>query len=92
MPLVRGSFIPSGNGTSAEIVFSLQPIVLVLIITFLIIIPIWSEYSKNGNALHALITCFSFFLVLHTVLYFIGFLPEIRRAESLLRDLLGDYQ
>lgn len=91
LPLVRGQLRPGGIGTELEVTFSLHPLAIATI-AFVFGMPLWVEYSKVGGLSPKIVPLLAAFLVLHALMYFIGFLPEARRAESLLRNLLGDYE
>jgi hypothetical protein len=91
LPLVRGQFRPGGIGTELEVTFSLRPFAIASIV-FLVGMSLWDEYSKFGGLTRKIVPLLSAFLIFHVLSYLIDFLPEARRAESLLRNLLGDYE
>ena len=91
LPLVRGQFRPGGIWTELEVTFSLRPSAIAAIV-FLVGMSLWDEYSKFGGLTRKIVPLLALFLALHVIGYLVGFLPEARRAESLLRNLLGDYE
>jgi hypothetical protein len=88
-PYIRGEISPAHQGTKISITISLSPLaaamVLFLFVTASIGAMVGGAHSRN-------LLMGPFIVVgLHVLFYFIGFLPESRRDEEFLRDLLGAY-
>ena len=83
-PWVLGRMTPRPDGTEIQIVQTLHPTGIVIIVTFLILaLVLWSRAGYYGGA--ALFT--AYLIVLHTVMYCIRFWPQARRAEKRIRQL-----
>ena len=84
LPRVRGRFVPVPDGTRITVTTSLQPLVVATFPTAFLIVVYVSV--RNGNG--ALIPL-SLFLLSHSLLYLFGYLPERKRAVSLVQRVLG---
>jgi hypothetical protein len=88
LPLIRGYFHAGPSGTDVVATFSLHPLAIAMV-SLLAIVPFAIEFFKLGFLSLDLLTWLALLFALHVLLYFTGFLPEARRAETFLRDLLG---
>jgi hypothetical protein len=84
-PWLFGRMTPRPNGgTEIQIVQTLHPAGIIIIVSFLILaLLLWSRAEYYGGA--GLFTAGLFFL--HGLMYCIGFLPQARRAEERIRQL-----
>ena len=83
-PWVLGRMTPLPDGTEIQIVQTLHPTGIVIIVSFLILaLVLWSRAGYYGGA--ALFT--AGLIVLHGVMYSIRFWPQARRAEERIRQL-----
>jgi hypothetical protein len=83
-PWVLGRMTPRPDGTEIQIVQTLHPTGIVIIVSFLILaLVLWSRAGYYGGA--ALFT--AGLIVLHGVMYCIRFWPQARRAEERIRQL-----
>ena len=84
-PWLLGRMIPRSDGTEIQIVRTLHPSGIVIIVSFLILVfALWSRAGYYGGA--ALFT--AGLIVLHGVMYCIRFCPQARRAEQRIRQLV----
>jgi hypothetical protein len=86
LPWVRGQFKPVVNGTHIIVTFSLHPIGIVAMLTFFLWAAFLSVYYGDFAAIGILTIIF---IILHCVLYVIGYVPEKEKAESILRGIFG---
>ena len=83
-PWLLGRMIPRSDGTEIQIVRTLHPSGIVIIVSFLILVfALWSRLEYVGGA--AIFTAGLF--IFHGLMYCIGFLPQARRAEERIRQL-----
>jgi hypothetical protein len=88
LPVIHGRFEPGPNGTTTKLTFTLHPIAVAIFGVLLLLSVRDAVRSQALNGL-APVVGLAFFYIL---LYFTGFLPEVARAERILRDVLGDYE
>jgi hypothetical protein len=86
LPWVRGRMTPRAGGTEIQVVQTLHPIGVAAMVGFLILGLVLG--SRAGDYRGAAIFVAGLF-VFHCVMYFIGFLPEARRAEERIRQLVS---
>ena len=85
LPVLHGDMTPAGTGTEVRVSFALHPLAVGWIIIFLTA-PFFAYRERKEVLIIPLIV-----LGFHILFYYTGFLPEVRRAERFLRDLLGVY-
>lgn len=83
LPRILGNVTPSTNGCKISVALTLHPIAIILVLAFFV----FGEYlafSKEGhfNMFFALLL-----FVFHLVMYFIGFLPQSKRVESIIKGI-----
>lgn len=89
--MIHGDVAPSTSGTEARFTFALHPFAVAIMIIFLVM-PFWMEFNNKGHLSWTVVILPGIVVGFHILLYFTGFLPQVRQAESLLRELLGDYR
>jgi hypothetical protein len=81
LPWVIGSYFPGKVGCSATIIFTIHPVAIILMLFFLIFPQyLFITRGSSFNILYA--TCF---MIFHFVLYYVGFLPEVKRIERFFK-------
>ena len=83
LPWILGNIRPSLQGTRIDIVQTLHPLAIIIVVAFFL----WAEYLSisitgkfNTIILLALIA-------FHLAMYFVGFLPEASRSEQRMKEL-----
>ena len=84
LPRVQGRFMSLPTGTHVIVTTSIQPLVVATLLAALLILAYISV--RNG---HGALTPVVFLVVCHACLYFIGYLPERRRAVALMQQVFG---
>ena len=84
LPRVQGRFISLPTGTHVIVTTSMQPVVVATLLAALLILGYFSV--RNGRVA---LTPVVFLVVCHAVLYFIGYLPERRRAVAMMQRVIG---
>jgi len=82
LPCIRGKILSKNGSAVVDVRMTLHPIAALFMLAFVG----WGEYlaiTKEG-ALN--LPFLGMFIVLHVGLYFIGFLPEAKKAEQWLRS------
>ncbi len=85
LPRITGVIERKTDGTYLSLKMKLHPLVI-LVMLFLLMQPFFLSYTKNGN------TNFMWSVIViafHVLMYYIGFLPETKRAEERLIQLLS---
>lgn len=86
-PWLLGRMTPRPDGTEIQIVQTLHPAGIIIIVIFLILaLLLWSRAEYYGGA--AMFTAGLF--VLHGVMYCMGFWRQARRAEERIRQLVAE--
>jgi hypothetical protein len=83
-PWLVGHIIPRPEGSTIRVLETFHPIQIGIIIAFFTLPAVLGMRSSGVKALFATLLVF---LLFHCVMYFIGFLPEARRAEDRIREL-----
>ena len=83
-PWLVGHVCPHPAGSTIRLVETFHPIQIGIIIAFFTFPAVVGMRSTGVKALFATLLVF---LLFHCVMYFIGFLPEARRAEERIREL-----
>ena len=83
-PWLVGHICPRSDGSTIRLVETFHPIQIGIIIAFFTFGAVLGMRSTGVKALFATLLVF---LLFHCVMYFIGFLPEARRAEKRIREL-----
>jgi hypothetical protein len=83
-PWLVGHVCQCPYGSTIRIVETFHPIQIGIIIAFFTFAAVLGMRSSGVSALFATLLVF---LLFHCVMYFIGFLPEARRAEERIREL-----
>ena len=83
-PWLVGHVCPHPGGSTIRLVETFHPIQIGIIIAFFTFAAVVGMRSTGVKALFATLLVF---LLFHCVMYFIGFLPEARRAEERIREL-----
>ena len=91
IPVIHGDLNPSEAGTQVRFTFALHPLAVGLLVMFCIM-PFWTQYNEFGHLSRNVLIIPGIVLGFHALFYYIGFLPETRRTEKFLRDLLGVFE
>jgi hypothetical protein len=83
-PWLVGHVCPHSGGSTIRLVQTFHPIQIGIIVAFFTFAAVVGMRSSGVQALFATLLVF---LLFHCVMYFIGFLPEARRAEERIREL-----
>jgi hypothetical protein len=84
LPVLRGRMRPAGEGAEIEIVETLPPaIIAVLLGTFVLLPLVLAGFRRDFFIWLAALFLF------HCGMYFIGFLPAARGAEDRIRQIAG---
>jgi len=83
-PWLVGRVSPRGGGSTISLLETFHPIQISIIVAFFTFPAVVGMRSSGVKALFATLLVF---LLFHSVMYFIGFLPEARRAEERIREL-----
>jgi len=83
-PWLVGQVCPRPGGSTIRLVETFHPIQIAIIVAFFTFGAVVGMRSSGVKALFATLLVF---LLFHCVMYFIGFLPEVRRAEERIREL-----
>jgi len=83
-PWLVGQVCPRSGGSTIRLVATFHPIQIAIIVAFFTFPAVLGMRSSGVKALFATLLVF---LLFHCVMYFIGFLPEARRAEERIREL-----
>lgn len=81
-PWLLGEFIPEGNGTRISVIYTLHPVALI----FMLGMIGWIEYLAL-RANDPFWIPLAIFAAFHALMYFIGFVPDLRRSDKLLRSI-----
>ncbi len=81
-PWIIGKYKPSTSGCTVNLIFSIHPVAIIIMLFFLIF-PEYLFFSSDGrfNVMYAIAI-----IVLHFILYYIGFLPKTERVEGFLKN------
>ncbi len=81
-PWIIGNYKPRIGGCSVNIIFTIHPVAVILMF-FFFIFPQYLFISSTGsfNIIYALAI-----IVLHFILYYIGFLPETKRIAEFIKN------
>jgi hypothetical protein len=82
LPVLHGRIDVSNAGTEIQIVESLHPIVIFILLSIFILLPLVVAGFSREFLLWVLML-----FVFHCVMYFVGFLPAARKAEDCLRRI-----
>jgi hypothetical protein len=83
-PWLVGHVCPRPGGSTIRLVETFHPIQVAIIVAFFSFPAI---VGMRASGLKAICATVIVFLLFHCVMYFIGFLPEARRAEERIRQL-----
>lgn len=86
LPRVVGVFKFHADHTEVEVTQALHP---VAIASMLLVLGIPIVISLSAGDHSATIMLLTLFVVFHLLMYFIGFLPEVRKVEKRLKLLAG---
>jgi len=82
LPLIRGRFEHTVNGTNIFVTFSLHPLDMMVLVAFFLSAEImFLYYRDHAAAIGAVIV----FIILLCVFYTVRYLPEKKKAEGILR-------
>ena len=82
LPWIIGSYRPRIDGCSVNIIFILHPVAIILML-FFFIFPQYL-FITNGSSFNIIYAIA--IMILHFVLYYTGFLPEVKRIEKFIKD------
>jgi hypothetical protein len=83
-PWLVGRIYPRPEGSIIRLLETFHPIQIGIIVAFFTLPAVLGMRSSGVKALFATLLVF---LLFHCVMYFVGFLPEARRAEERIREL-----
>ena len=86
LPLIRGRFYPAEEGTDIVLTFSLQPASVVFMVAFFLFLEGLSLYYRDRAGM--IVLAFAY-LVLHCIVYLVGYVPEKKKAEAMLKSVTG---
>ena len=86
LPLIRGRFEPTVNGTDIFVTFSLHPPDIIVLTAFFFGAEITLLYYRDHAAV---IPTAVAFIILLCVFYAVRYLPEKKKAEGILRGIFG---
>jgi hypothetical protein len=84
-PWLIGRIVPQPGGSKIHLLQTFHPVQIVIISAFFFLPGIIGTRTVGPKAL---LMAASLFLLFHVVMYFIGFLPEARKAERRIRELI----
>ena len=85
LPWILGCITPSPQGTKIDIVQTLHPLAVIIVVAFFL----WAEYlsiSITGKFSTMILLAL---IAFHLAMYFVGFLPEASRSEQRIKELSG---
>jgi len=83
-PWLVGRVCPSPDGSTIRVIETFHPVQIGILVAFFTIPAV---LGMRSSGIKALFVALLVFLLFHCVMYFIGFLPEARRAEERIREL-----
>jgi len=81
-PWIVGNYKPSANGCSVDVVFVIQPVAAILMLLFFVF-PQYLSVRSDGS--FSIVFALAV-LALHFILYYIGFLPEVKRIKEFMEN------
>jgi hypothetical protein len=85
-PWLVGHVSPCLDGSTIRLTETFQPIQIAIIISIYVLPPIVAIVTDGINTALCILLSIIFF---HSIMYFVGFLPEARRAEARIRQLVA---
>lgn len=84
LPVLHGRMRPAGEGTEIEIVETLSPVVIAILLGVFVLLPLVLAGFRREFFIWLAVL-----FVFHCIMYFIGFLPAARGAEDCIRRIAG---
>jgi hypothetical protein len=84
-PVIRGRFKPDENGTRVIVKVVPQPIAIAAMI---LVFGVGGVMEGARHGLRVMLNIVFFFMLFHSVMYVLGFLPEKNAAVRMLRETL----
>jgi len=84
-PWLVGQISPHARGSTIRVIETFHPLQIVIIVAFFALGGLVGMRTAGPKSF---LMAGSAFLLFHLIMYFIGFLPEARKAERRIRDLV----
>jgi len=84
-PWLVGQISPHARGSTIRVIETFHPLQIVIIVAFF---ALGGRVGMRTAGPKSFLMAGSAFLLFHLIMYFIGFLPEARKAERRIRDLV----